>query len=577
MKYRITYLIGLALFAGVFFTSCGGSKEIQEQQVKTPVEDEFKKNFHEAIREKMRGNFDISLTLFQKCLSINQESDAAHFALSDIYEVLGNTEQSISHAESAYQLDGENRWYVLRLADLYYQTGNYHKSAEFFEKAIEEEKNIDVKFKYAESLIHSNNYKQAISMLDEIEVETGKSPNLSLTKHDLYLELGDKESAQNELQTLIDDNPSNIENKLIIADYFLRTNQNDAALKILNETIQQNPNSGEAYLMLADIDLRNGDLDASFLNLEKGFQFDDVSIARKIDLIRSLQPYAFEATEDAPKIEKGLENLFELIYDEQIKNDTLHLAYAYFLRDQGSTQKAIDQFKKTVEINPNSYNTWLQLLYLQYDADQYAGMYADGKESLELFPAQPVVYLLSGIAAYEQKEFEESEEWLFLGKDFVLNDPQLEAEFLHQLGKLYGLQKNYEEAYEYLDKAKKLDDFNGNVVKTRALFLVEEGKSEQAISEVELALKQAPTNPFFLDALGLVYLKSGEFEKAKKKFENALVYDPNDPEIIEHLGDAHIQLGEKEKALENWNKAFELGRSTDVLKRKIADQTYYAE
>ncbi len=558
-------------------TSCGGSKEIQEQRVKTPVEDEFKKNFHEAIREKMRGNFDLSLELFQKCLSINQESDAAHFALSDVYQALGNTEQSISHAESAFKLDEDNRWYVLRLADLYYQTGNYHKSAEFFGKAIEEEKNIDVKFKYAESLIHSNDYKRAIEMLDEIEVETGKSPNLSLTKHDLYQELGDKEAAQNELQTLIDDNPSNVENKLIIADYFLRTNQVDAANKILEESLKQNPNSGESYLMLADIDLRKGDLDASFVHLEKGFQFDDVSIARKIELIRGLQPYAFEATQDAPKIEKGLETLFELIYDEQIKNDTLHLAYAYFLRDQGSTNKAIVQFKQVVAINPNSYNTWLQLLYLQYDADAYEGMYKDGKEALDLFPAQPVVYLLSGIAAYEQKQFSESEEWLFLGKGLVLNDPQLEAEFLHQIGKLYGIQKDYEEAYNYLDQAKSMDEFNGNVVKTRAILLVEQDKDQQAIAELEAALKQAPTNPFFLDALGLVYLKTGAFEKAKKKFENALVYEKRDPEIYEHLGDAFSQLGQKDKALENWKKAAELGRSTAILNKKIADQKYYAE
>lgn len=558
-------------------TSCGGSKEIQEKHVKTPVEDEFKKNFHEAIREKMRGNFDLSLELFQKCLAINQESDASHFALSDVYEKLGNTDQSISHAESAYKLDEDNRWYVLRLANLYYENGNYHKSAEFFAKAIEEEKNIDVKFRYAESLIHSNNYKRAIEMLDEIEVETGKSPNLSLTKHDLYQELGDKESAENELQTLIDDNPSNIENKLIIADYFLRTNQNEAANKILQETIIQNPNSGEAYLMLADIDLRKGNLDASFVNLEKGFQFDDVSIARKIDLIRSLQPYAFEATQDAKKIETGLQSLFEIIYDEKLQNDTLHLAYAYFLRDQGSTDRAIGQFRKVVEINPNNYNTWLQLMYLQYDVDAYEGMYNDGKSALELFPAQPVVYLLSGIAAYEQKQFEESEEWFFLGKGLVLNDSQLEAEFLHQIGKMYGIQKDYSEAYSYLDKAKKMDDFNGNVVKTRALFLVEQGKTDQAITELESALKQAPTNPFFLDALGVVYLKSGSFEKARKQFENALVYEKNDPEITEHLGDAYSQLGQKEKALEKWNLAAELGRSTEVLKRKIADQKYYAE
>ena len=87
------------------------------------------------------------------------------------------------------------------------------------------EKNLDVKFRYAETLIFSHNYKKAIEVMNDIEVETGLSPRLSLTKHDLYLQLKDPEAAQMEIEKFIQDDPANMENRMVIADYFLNTSQ----------------------------------------------------------------------------------------------------------------------------------------------------------------------------------------------------------------------------------------------------------------------------------------------------------------------------------------------------------------
>ncbi len=289
---RYIVLILLILSAG-FLDSCKGRKDLQEKQMKHPVEDEYRKNFHAGILEKMRGNFDLSEGHFQKCLGINEKSDATHYALSDLYQIMGASEKELFHAQAAYDIDNDNKWYIIKLGELYYKKGDYHKSADYFSKIIEEEKNLDIKFKYAETLIYSNQAKKAISILDEIEVETGKSPHLSLTKHDLYLQLKDEESASQELQALINDNPGNIENRLTIADYFLRTSQEPKAEQVLNGVFEINPLSGEAHMMMADIRLRKSDLEGSFQHLEKGFAQNDVIMSRKIALIQSLEPYSW--------------------------------------------------------------------------------------------------------------------------------------------------------------------------------------------------------------------------------------------------------------------------------------------
>lgn len=48
-------------------------------------------------------------------------------------------------------------------------------------------------------------------------------------------------------------------------------------------------------------------------------------------------------------------------------------------------------------------------------------------------------------------------------------------------------------------------------------------------------------------------------------------------ELVDHYGDILFMSGDKEKALEQWKKAKEMGKESDVLDRKIAEGTYIEE
>lgn len=556
--------------------ACKGGKDAQQPQQRKGL-DPYRVTFHEAMQEKMRGNLDVAAVLFEKCLTYNDNADAVHFALSDLYQQLGVVNKPLEHALRAFDIDKENRWYQLRLANLYFQGGNYHKSAEYFELAIEEERNLDVKFKYAESLIYSNQFKKAIGMMNEIEVETGKLPHLSLTKHDMYLQMGDNQAAAKELSDLIESDPNNLENRLVMADYFLRTQQEQKAEKIANEALQIAPNSGELRLILADLEIRKGNLDKCFVHLNLGFKQEDVSLSRKVGLIGSLQAYAFDGSDDGETIQAGLGQLYEIIYDEEAKNDTLHSQYGYFLQMQNKPQEANAQYKKVVEINPASFDSWLQLIYGQFNIEDYPGMYESAKEAIELFPAQPTIWMMAGISAYETGKFEDAEEWLYYGEGIVVKDPSLSAEFVHQKGVLAWRQKDYESAHKYFDESKELDLYNGNVYYSKALCYIEEGKEKEALAEVEDALNNAPKNAFFYDLKGLVYFEAGKYDEAKKAFDMALTFEADNAKFIEHYGDLLYKMGETEKAIERWKQSMELGGYTPVLEKKLKDGKYYEQ
>mgnify|MGYP002620811384 CR=1 FL=1 len=556
---------------------CKTSKPKDELTKRDDEKYAFKEVFHSAMQEKMRDNYDIAEQLFIKALAMQPENDAVHFALSDCYEKLGDKNKSLEYAVKAYELDNANKWYQLRCADLYFAAGNYHKAASFYKISIEDERSLDIKFKYAESLIYSAQYKLAIEILDEVEVEVGVSPNLSLTKHDLYLELGDQESAVQEMKKLIESDPNNIDNRLVVADYFLRTNQMDKAEKMIAETLEMAPQNGEVRLILADIAIRKGDLTTCFEHLEIGFKSEDVSLSQKMRLIGNLQQYAFEDSEDGHAIKDGLFNLYDIIYDDSIKNDTLHAQYGYFLDGIGKPLQAIEQFELVVGINPKYYDNWMTLIYAQMDIKDFDGMFETSKKAVELFPAQPTIFLMGGMAAIEVEAFDQAEEWLYYGKGLVVKNPSLEAEFQHQLGVLSWKQEDYEQAHTYFNQAKEIDNYNGNVYESKALCLVDQGKNEEALAEAQDAVDQAPTNAFFLNLKALILFKTGDLEDAQKTVENALVYEPRNPMILENYGDILFQSGKEEKALEQWQKAIDNGGYNAVLDRKLNDKKYYEE
>jgi len=576
-KSRIILSLATAVLLHVIAMSCKTQGEVvATSDVKNPAQDQFKAYFHEAISEKMIGHYDRAIELFEHCLTIENNS-AVHFALSDLYELQGNKNKAIDAAKSAFELDKLNKWYALRLAHLYFEIGDYKNSATYFDIGIDEtEQNLDLKFKYAQALIFSSQYQAAIDMMNIIEVETGKIPELSLTKHDMYLAMGEEEKALAEIESLIAENPSNFEYRIIVAEYFLDTSQPERARKMAEETILLNPNIGQAYVILADIELRKNNIAASFKHLETAFSKEDVTIERKLELLSGLIPYAFEAgSPDAKIIETGIEKLFAQIYDPSLKSSQLHSYYGAFLQKQNKKKEALEQFKLVCSLNATDYKSWDNLLNAEYDMSAFEDMYTDGQKAIDLFPSQPMFYLLTGIGAHESGKFEAAEEYLLLGKDLVVQDNELLAEFYYHLGKVFAIQKNYTEGYNYFDQAKKTYPQSAKPYGAKAKFLLDEGKTAEAEAEVKAGLAIEPNNAWALHTQGLIYLSKKEYPAALKSLEKAAVNDYTNGIILESYGDALYLNGEKEKAVQTWIEAQNNGNDSAVLQRKIADKTYY--
>lgn len=78
------------------------------------------------------------------------------------------------------------------------------------------------------------------------------------------------------------------------------------------------------------------------------------------------------------------------------------------------------------------------------------------EKAIDLFPAQPFVYLMRGKSLEIQKKYGQAIAILESGIDFVIDNPTMEAEFYETLAKAFDGQGKGTKAQEYRTKAKKL-------------------------------------------------------------------------------------------------------------------------
>ena len=74
-------------------------------------------------------------------------------------------------------------------------------------------------------------------------------------------------------------------------------------------------------------------------------------------------------------------------------------------------------------------------------------------KSLEIFPAQPILYLLNGVANNNLSNAQEAIEILETGLDFLFDNPVMEKDFYKQLQIAYAAQGDVKNSKKYADKA----------------------------------------------------------------------------------------------------------------------------
>ncbi len=564
--HRSIYILLLFVLFG-----CGTQKEVVEQGARVSSKNyPYIEAFHQGVRLKTQGRYDEALEKFNACLEMRQDDDAVYYALSQIYLIKNDFENSSKSIQKAAELDPDNTWYLQELAYMFYETKDYANSVKSFGKLVEiEPRNIDWLYGYAEALVKNGETMKAVQALNKAEEQVGPAPQFSIQKYQLYMEAGENQAAISELEQGQKKFPKDPQIIATMVDHYFRANEYGKAIEKLEQLVVADPSNGRAHLALADIYRQQGKMSDAYKELKEAFPLLDVDLDTKMQVLINIH-------DSQDKIDPEALELVDLListYPDQAKPYSIK---GDFLLKQGDDNEALSAYRTALEYDKSLFPIWNQVLIMEYQASEFELLYEDSKECLELFPTMSIVYLLNGVSANQLKKHNEALESLESGIELVINDPSMKAEFYGQMGEAYFGLKDENEGVTNYKKALSLDS-KSNLLKNNFAFRLATSKKdlELAQSIIEQAVASSPGQSQYQDTYGWVYFQQGKYDKAKAQFEKAYEINDQDRLILEHLGDVEFKLGNKSKAIDWWKKGLLIDPEHELLKKKIDNQKYY--
>jgi len=535
---------------------------------------QFETYFFNASKEKILGNYDLAETYFSQALRVNPNSATTMYELANIYAFQNNKNQALFYSKKASTIEPENVWFQLLYADCLKNNRQLAEAAKVYEKLVKQNpENIDFYYELANTYLYLNKPNDALKVYDGIEKQIGVTEDVSIQKVKIYKALKNSDKAIEEIKKLIKANPKDAKNFGILGELYQDKGQPEKALDAYNELLKIDPNNAYVHLSLADYYRSQKENEKAFDEIKIAFRSKDLDIDTKVKILLSY----YSITEVYKDLKPDADELCKIMVEVHPEEAKAYSMYGDFLYRDKKYEEARTQFRKAIELDKDKYAIWNQLLIIDSELEDNVSLEKESKEAIELFPNQSLPYFFNGAAKIQLKKYEEAVEVLNEGKEFVIGNPLLLAQFYANLGDAYNQLKKHEESDAAYEKALASDANNIYVLNNYAYYLaLRKTKLEKAEAMSKKCNDLQPNNSSYQDTYGWVLYQQKRYNEAKTWIGKAIDNGgKNSPTLLEHYGDVLFQLGEKQDAVKHWEESQKLGNTSDTLFKKIKDKKLY--
>ena len=576
-----TVIVILLINTGLF-CSCKVSKTLSQNKGSAPVDttgnalsaeknNEFQYLFIEGIKQRTLGNPDEAIKIFSRCLEIDPLSSATLYEIANIHVSKGDFQSSMLMCEKAVSLNPENTYYHLLLIKIYLQNKFYDKAAKEYEALIRlSPDDQDYKFQQAAILAMGGKTEEALAIYNKLESTMGFIEPVAIGKQQLYIKQGNRRAAYNEIEKLIKLNPAEPKYYGLIADMYLADKNRDKALENYNRILLIDPNDGFVHISIANFYLENKEFDKAMNHIELAFKNTNLDLETKAQMFMILtQPGETRITDEQQM------NLLDALINAHIDDERPRSLLVDYLLSNKKTEEARKQLRLVLDMKKDNYMYWERLLFIDNELSDWKTLSIDSKKALEFFPDQPVIYLLNAVGLLQLKQYDELLALLDSGEVYA-KDPKILSQLNTYRAEAYYNTKRPGEAYNAFEKSIEQDPQNYMAMNNYAYYLSLKNEKLDTAEKLSGRVIQAnPDNATYLDTYAWVLFKKKDFKLAKFYMESALskVTEEN-AVLIEHYGDILYFLDEKQNAIEQWKKSLGMGNDSKTLRDKIAKKMY---
>jgi len=243
-----------------------------------------------------------------------------------------------------------------------------------------------------------------------------------------------------------------------------------------------------------------------------------------------------------------------------------------FKTRDGDLQGALADYRKVVQKEAANKTIWDRILEIEFSLVS-PWLYEDSYSAMTYYPSTPEFYLYHAYACQWKEQHGEAIRALRNGKELVIDNSSLAANFYSAMGDSYFHLGYIQETFDAMEKAVELTPSDPFVLNNYAYYLAERNMSlDKAASMSGKSNEINPNNASFEDTFAWVCYKQGKYELALQWINRSLNHDAKQAEAMEHKGNILCKLNRSEEALEAWSTAKTLGGSSERLNQKISSR-----
>lgn len=536
--------------------------------------------FLEGICQEQKGYQSAAFDMFSRALELNPKAAEVYYKLASYYFQLKDTITTRKYLAKAAKIDPQNDTFQERLAQVCTAQKDYDDAINAYERLYAINKTrIDVLQALLQLYAQKDNKKMMIDVLNRLELVNGTSEQLSLSKMQIYEEMGDKNKEYEELKKLVDNHPLELNYKVMLGNWFFNKGKRKEALAIYKAVLKEDPQQTAAKLSL--VDYYNAIKD----NNNAEALVEDILLSQKTDtdikmavLRQYINIYQTSNTKDSKKIF----HLFDKALTPPQSGADIYMLKAAFMDIIKMPNDSIDNiYQKVLQIEPDNVPARINLIYNIWNKHHFDKVIELCKAAQLYNPTEMVFYYFQGYALYQKHQNDEALEAFKKGVTQIKPDskPDIVSDFYAIMGDILYEKGLTTEAFNAYDSCLSWKPDNYLALNNYAFYLSQTGKNlSKAESMSYKTIKAEPKNGIYLDTYAWILFKLKRYEEAKIYIEQAMRnYTKQDKTVLEHAGDIYSMTGNTDKAIEFWKKSLEEGNNNDILKQKLQTRKYIAK
>jgi len=442
----LVFILGMTLIPN-HVMSQGGEEDVAQDDLGN-VTDEYQEFFFEALKQKGIENYERAVAALLECIEIDDSNGVLYYELGKNYVALKNFGDAEEALKTAVNKEPSNEWFLDELYGVYIQQKDLSKAIKTVKQLVSY--HPDYKEDLAGLYLKVKKYNDALKILDDLDKTIGISPTRDRMRNQIYTATGRNKDRIKNLEERVETNPDAETNYLALIYRYSESGDKSKAYETAKKLLEINPNSQLVHMALYKFYLDDNEADKAIESMKIVMKSNKIKADAKFKVLNDFIKFV----NTNPQYEDDLLEVTSDVGESESAKTNAELGEYYFRK--GDKEKALVYYQNTLNIEPDNFGVLRNVLLLLIDNKDYEKAVKESAEAIENYPAQPILYLISGVALNEMKRGPEAIEILETGLDYIIDDTKMESDFYSQLSESYKQDNNTVKAESYAKKAKDL-------------------------------------------------------------------------------------------------------------------------